>query len=107
MTIPPRAAPPDALDEDTPFTDDELTRLALAADPDAEIPADAVPLWDVLAPATEWRTLPAWYMPTPDPRGPDQLLRGWRRAAVSALIVTFVGINAYGLCNTYGDLRIR
>ena len=92
------------------FSDDELAALALAADPDAVIPADALPLWRVLEPTadpTAAAALPSWYMPRPDPRAPEQLLKGWRKMCVYALIIAFVGIHAYGLCNTYGNLRIR
>jgi len=55
--------------------DDELEAAALAADPDAVVPDDAIPFAD-------WNgtrvtgALPAWYMATPmAPR----TLRGWRR----------------------------
>ncbi len=56
----------------TPAELAEIERLALAGDPDAPPPADAVP----------WRPdlddgdglLPDWYMPTP-----SAPVRGWRR----------------------------
>jgi hypothetical protein len=45
-------------------------------------------------------------MPAPKVTG----LRGWRRRLVRfnvvMLIAAFVTINAYGLCNTYGQLHL-
>jgi hypothetical protein len=79
--------------------DDELSALALAADPDLALSADAVSLWDVDGFGPD-RWLPDWYMPSPM-RGAPQL-RGWRRFVILFVIVSFVVINAYGLCNTYG-----
>ena len=51
---------------DDEFTDDELTALALAADPDAPIPDDAVPLSSTDDQAAA--LLPEWYMPAPSLR---------------------------------------
>jgi len=84
---------PDAL------TDDELTALALAADPDVELGADAVSLWDVGA-SEPADLLPAWYMPSA--MAGTRLLHGWRRRVVLLIIFSFLLINAYGLCSTYG-----
>ena len=85
------------------FTDDELVQLALAADPDAGVADDAVPLSEFLA-ATERSQgadlLPGWYMPAP--MGTGRLLEGWRRRIVLLIVVSFVLINAVGLCSTYG-----
>ena len=88
---------PTALTED--FTDDELAELALAADPDAAITADAVPLSEVLG-SHDLGLLPDWYMPSPMPR--TRLLTGWPRRLVFGLIVGFLAIDAAGLCFTYG-----
>jgi hypothetical protein len=82
---------------DTGFTDAELTALALAADPDEPLAADAVPLG--MYPA-EPGTLPMWYMPPVISRG----VRGWRAPVVMAIVVAFLLINALGLCITYGQL---
>ena len=76
-------------------TDEELARLALAADPDVTLPDGAVP-WDGAAPAP---LLPDWYMPAPVSGG---RLRGWRRTVVLLLVLAFVIIEAYGLCSTFG-----
>ena len=86
---------------DTVLTDDELSELALAADPDAGLADDAVPLSEFLGagrPNTE--LLPDWYMPAP--AGAGRLLQGWRRRVVLLIVASFVLLNAYGLCSTYG-----
>ena len=91
-TVDPRAETPDRL------SDDELTLLALAGDPDAPLPADAVPF--VTDPEAGAALLPAWYMPAP-----MAVRRTPARAAAAVLIVTgLVLINALGLCITYGQL---
>jgi hypothetical protein len=83
-----------------PISDEELTGLALAADPDAPLPADAVNLWE-LDQDGEDALLPTWYMPSP--MGARRLT-GWRRRVAILLIVAFLLIDAYGLCSTYGDV---
>src|SRR3954470_9639226 len=83
-----------------PVEDDELTRQALDADPDVALD-DAVPLATMLG-ASAGDSLPLWYMPTPMPR--RRRVRGWRRHAIVLIVASFVAIDAYGLCNTYGDL---
>jgi len=89
-----------------PLTDDELSALALAADPDMALDDDAVCLWD-LSPSDAPRLLPEWYMPSP--MGGPGPLTGWRRRvarfSVGFVIVSLLVINAYGLCNTYGQLN--
>jgi hypothetical protein len=80
------------------FTDAELSILALAADPDQEPDADAVPLVDDTSDL--YGPLPAWYMPP---------LRATRRTPLRTgiiilLIVSFLLIEALGLCVTYGQL---
>ncbi len=89
---------------DDELTDDELGALALAADPDAEVPEGAPPLDEVLG-TTPTSLLPGWYMAAPMPRA--TLLGGWRRRVVWLVIAAFLTITAYGLCNTYGDLVLR
>jgi hypothetical protein len=81
-----------------PFSDDELSALALAAEPMTTIPADAVP-WG----GGESRVpslLPNWYMPSPS----YQLRGRWSRAVVITLITGFLVIDAFGLCITSGFL---
>ena len=80
------------------LTDDELTRLALAAAPMAVPAGDAVPLAEFLA--EDDGLLPTWYMPAPMTR----LRPRWQRAVVLLLIVAFVAIEAAGLCSTFGQV---
>lgn len=84
------------------FTDEELAELAMAADPDAGVAADAVPLGEYLGHQTDngGALLPDWYMPAP--AGSARLLQGWRRRVVLLIVASFVLLNAYGLCSTYG-----
>jgi hypothetical protein len=80
------------------FSDAELTELAMAADPDAPIGEDAVPLAVYLDQAPG--LLPSWYMPIPMVR------RGktWRLPVVLVIVAAFVIIEAFGLCSTFGQL---
>jgi len=84
-------------------TDEELASLALAADPDAQVDADAVSFWAVAGPdagrEAADQLLPEWYMPSMTGR---RLVRGWRRRVVLLIIAAFLTIDAYGLCSTYG-----
>lgn len=83
--------PPDS----APFTDDELTALALAAYPHTPLDPGAV-AWDG-AVLHQPGLLPDWYMPTPAAR------RGrLPRAVVITLVAGFLMINAFGLCITSG-----
>ena len=86
---------------DQAFSDEELSELALAADPDSVVPEDAVPLNEFLgAGGAEGELLPEWYMPAP--AGAGRLLQGWRRRVVLLIVASFLLLNAYGLCSTYG-----
>ena len=86
------------------MSDEELTALALAADPDAPADADAVPLSEYLQSGDdgEDQLLPEWYMPAP--MSGARRLRGWRRRVAILVIVAFLLIDAYGLCSTYGSV---
>jgi hypothetical protein len=91
---------------DGEITDEELTDLALAADPDVPVDDGAVELWAVVGHGGT-SPLPSWYMPAPmQPRR----IEGWRRVVVrcgvASVIASFVAINACGLCNTYGQLHL-
>lgn len=77
-----------------PFSDDELTALALAADPDAEIPDDAVPFE---VPDDGAALLPEWYMPAPSLRRSPGRVVVLTTTAVALLVV-----NIGGVCVTYG-----
>lgn len=77
------------------ITDEELTALALAADPDAAIPDDAVPFGSTDGLAVD--LLPSWYMPAPS------LRRSRKRTVVFAGVVfALLVLNVMGLCVTYG-----
>lgn len=91
---------------DAPIDDALLTWLALAADPDAAVPDDAVPIDELFgrAAVTADGLLPAWYMPPPA-TGTGPRAR-WRRRVGVGLIGTLVLINAAGLCSTYGWVAI-
>jgi hypothetical protein len=78
-------------------TDAELTVLALAADADQEPDADAVPLVDDTSGL--YGPLPAWYM------APVRVTRrtALKTGIVIVLVVSFLLIEALGLCVTYGQ----
>jgi hypothetical protein len=82
------------------FSDEELTALALAADPTQLLDDDAV-AWNggvVQVPGL----LPSWYMASPS----YQVRGRWTRAVVVTLIVGFLVIDAFGLCITSGFLSL-
>lgn len=85
------------------ISDDELAALALAADPDAEVEADAVSLWE-LDGNGDGALLPDWYMPGAS--GGLRPRKGWKRIVAIVVIVAFILINAYGLCSTYGPVEL-
>ena len=81
--------------------DEELTALALAADPNAPVPDDAVSIWDLDVDGAD-PLLPSWYMPAPMPG--RRRLRRWQRRVAWLIVLAFVLIDAYGLCSTYGPI---
>ena len=83
---------------DGAITDEELTALALAADPTAPLDDDAIPLSVYLA-TTQPGPLPDWYMPATSTRA-----RRWRWPVVIPLVFAFLLIASFGLCATYGFL---
>ena len=86
------------IDLDEPITDDELAELALAADPNTPVAADAVPL-DVYLGADD-TPLPQWYMAAPMARHVGR----WRRWVIWGFVAALLAIEAVGLCSTYGQL---
>jgi len=94
----PGSAAPRAEPGPAELTDVELAELAMAADPDVAVGPDAVSLWD-LAGWDQGRLLPTWYMPAPM-RG--QSSRRWQRVVIGLIVASFLLINGYGLCSTYG-----
>ncbi len=87
--------------DDDGIDDEELAALALAADPDAPLPADAVP-WsprEAIDPG-----MADWYMaPTGLGVGATP---GWRRRVAIGVIGSIGLINAAGLCITYGHVTL-
>ena len=79
------------------ISDEELTALALAADPDEPLAADAVPLDVYLGNAAS--PLPEWYMA---PITARRVRRG-PQLVILVLIGAFLLIEAFGLCSTYGQ----
>jgi hypothetical protein len=88
-------------DDDARVTDEELTRLALSADPGRPIDLDARP-FVVADDNVTAGLLPAWYMPAPAVRASKR----WHIPVVCMIIASFALINALGLCITYGHLVI-
>jgi hypothetical protein len=85
---------------DNQVSDDELTTLALAADPEPELGPDAVPL--SLYRNLPSVSLPLWYMPPATARAAG----GWRLPIVASIILALLFINALGFCITYGALVV-
>ena len=81
---------------DDAITDDELTALALAADPDRPVGPDAVAIG--ISSAATSGLLPAWYMPEPLSAGAGKA----RRLLLGGVVLALVVINGAGLCVTYG-----
>lgn len=87
-------------DATEPVTGAELEALALAADPTAPLPDDAVPYELVVGRGPE--LLPDWYL------GHATRVHAsrWRRPVILALIIAFLTIDALGLCSTYGVITL-
>lgn len=83
---------------DGAISDEELTALALAADPTEMLEDDAVP-FDT---GNTAGLLPDWYMPAPQATGAS---RG-RAGVVSVFVVSLLLLNTLGLCVTYGSVVI-
>ncbi|MHB8594623.1 MAG: hypothetical protein ACYDB3_09905, partial [Acidimicrobiales bacterium] len=80
--------------------DDELTALALAADPGAPLDPDAVPIGVYLSELP--CLLPSWYMAPVMARHSGR----WRAAVILSVVAAFLIIEALGLCSTYGQLGL-
>jgi hypothetical protein len=85
---------------DDPISDDELTALALAADPTAILDPNAHPWtgYEDSGPAA----MPTWYMPRPT----AVAARPLTRALVIALVLGFLTLEALGLCVTSGFVSL-
>jgi hypothetical protein len=88
----------DAANADDYWTDEELSELALAADPDAPLDPAAVPLASDAT--SSGSLLPSWYMPAVV-LGTTH--RYWR-VVVVILVTALLAIEAAGLCSSYGQL---
>lgn len=84
---------------DVDISEDELAAEALAAAPVDVADPDAVSWWDLTGQG-HLGLLPAWYMPSP--RLGSRRVVGWKRVVLWSLVLTFLAINAAGLCSTYG-----
>jgi hypothetical protein len=82
--------------DDDDIADDELTALAMAADPDQAVDADAIPI--ALSTDAMLDLLPEWYMPAPMSTGRGRA----RRVLLTGVALVLVVINGAGLCVTYG-----
>jgi hypothetical protein len=83
-----------------PISDEELTELALSADPDEELGADAIPL--SLRAGEYFELLPHWYMPPVLSNGGSRR----KKAVVLVLVATLLTIEALGLCSVFGQVVI-
>jgi hypothetical protein len=82
------------------FTDEELTTLALSADPDQPLNPDATPFMDPDDGIVG--LLPAWYMPRPVARAHKR----WHVPVVLVIVTALGLITGLGLCITYGTLVV-
>ena len=82
------------------LSDEELTALALDADPRVALDPDAQ-AWNG-AWGAQWNTLPDWYMPSASAIGRG---RGTKVVVIS-IIVGLLVIDAFGLCITSGFLSL-
>ena len=82
------------------FSDEELTSLALSADPHPTIDARVAP-WRLTSSVGNG-LLPDWYMPAPTGRHRGK----GTKVAIGVIVVSFVLINALGLCVTYGFVSV-
>jgi len=92
----PGPVPVEVLLDDAELSDEELTRLALAADPDQPLDPDARPLDLFHQPGL----LPASYMPPVSVRTGKR----WQAGLALTIVVALLVIEAFGLCITYGVL---
>lgn len=85
------------LDEiDLDITDDELTELALAAEPHDPMADDAVPFRPLEAEGQP--LLPEWYMPASTGRA----RRDWRSRVAISMAIGLMLISSCGFCITNG-----
>jgi hypothetical protein len=86
------------------ISDEELTRLALAADPNEPLDDDAVPISEVLGEDPGLALVPAWLMPASRVSVSPHHRR--RVAVLGLFVLALLAVNAVGLCVTNGYLEI-
>ena len=91
------------VDDEVSVDADELVTQALAADPDVEVPDNAVS-FDELTGGHEFELLPDWYIPQPGSRA--EVVGGWRRRVVLAVVGSILLVDAAGFCVIYGHITI-
>ncbi len=96
----PEPIPTDDSSSPADLTDEELTTLALAADPTAPLDPRAVP-WQYNM-SSDRNPLPDWYMPRPIATGRGRATK----FVVISIVASILVINAAGLCITSGFLSL-
>jgi hypothetical protein len=79
-------------------TEEELVGLAMSSGPLAAPASDAIPIAVYLR--HEVGLLPDWYMPAPMSRVHPR----WQVPVVLTLVATFLLIEGFGLCSTFGQV---
>ena len=82
--------------DDSGVSDEELTLMALAADPNVPFDEDAEPFGVGGQHGSD--LLPEWYMPVPNTTGRSH----FRSFAVATIVASLIVVNGAGLCVTYG-----
>ena len=87
-------------DEGCALSDDELTALALAADPVASVDPSMTPWHGAWASGP--LLIPEWYMPRPS----STSRRRGALIVIGVVLAGFLTIDAFGLCITSGFLSL-
>lgn len=87
-------------DDERALSDDELTALALAADPAAPVDPSTTPWRGAWASGP--LLIPEWYMPRPS----STSRRRGALIVIGVVLAGFLTIDAFGLCITSGFLSL-
>lgn len=98
----PDLLPSERDEPDRELSDDELTVLALAADPCEQVGDDAVAVDLSGGRGAGAALLPDWYMPVPQVHGANRP----RVMVFSVVVLSLLVLNGLGLCVTYGKIVI-